>query len=449
MRDAVVIGAGLAGAAAALRLSDAGRTVTVLEARGRLGGRTYSRAGAAVPDVLEFGGGWITEWHERMKSHAARFDMALRPTLAVTDRRWHDGTTLRRDTPVAPDQMAAWTAAMQAVQTDSLAMKGGSGRWQGNNPWAAMSFADYMQAKGLPEAVRREFIAWWTLSGSADITRVNVLDALHSAAHCGGTMEATLQELSHTVDGGVGTLVERMVAGSGAEVIMGDAVVEVTDHGDRVAVRLSSGREVTARQAVVAVPVNALGALRFDPPLRPTQAQLAAEKHQGRALKMLMRVSGVAPGTLVTGEAAGLRLMFAERALFDGATLVIGFGLYDEVPDTSHTTMARAVSTFFPEGRLLSHDWHDWIRDPWSAGTWVSHGLGQGPLFAGTEWTTKGRLHFAGSDIASRESGWFEGAVLSGEAAAEVILAVHDAQYQDSGRAGPGQMDGYANSGRS
>lgn len=423
MRDVVVIGAGLAGAAAALRLADAGKTVTVIEARARLGGRAYSRPGAEGPDVLEFGGGWITEWHDRVKAHAARFGMGLRATLPVTDRRWHDGQVLRTSTPVAPDQMADWTRAMAAIQADSLAMKGGSGRWQGGNPWAAKSFAHYMQAKALPQAVQREFIAWWTLSGSADITRVNVLDALHSAAHCGGTMEATLEELTHSIEGGVGKLVERMIAGSGARVIQGDAAVAVADRGDHVALRLSSGDELQARHAILAVPVNAVGTISFDPPLRPTQARLAAEKHQGRALKMMMRVQGVKPGTLVTGEACGLRLMFAERGLSDGATLVIGFGLYDEAPDTSFAAMSRAVSTFFPEGRLLAHDWHDWIRDPWSAGTWVSHGLGQGPLFAAPEWAARGRLHFATSDIASRESGWFEGAVISGEEAAEAILA--------------------------
>lgn len=84
--------------------------------------------------------------------------------------------------------------------------------------------------------------------------------------------------------------------------------------------------------------------------------------------------------------------------------------------------MSRAVQCFFPEGKLLAHDWHDWIRDPWSSGTWVSHGLGREPLFAGAESAAKGRRHFATSDIASRESGWFEGAIISCEAAAEAIL---------------------------
>ena len=425
MRDVAVIGAGLAGAAATVRLADAGRQVTVIEARGRLGGRTYSRPMNDLPDPVEFGGSWICDWHDRMKAHAARFGMALRPTLPVAERRWHDGQVLRTDTPVAPDLLAAHLAGLKAVQQDSLAMLGGSGRWQTGNPWAAMSFADYMVARDLPETVRREFLAWWTISGSGDISKVNVLDALHSASKCGGTMEAMFEELSHTIEGGVGTLAERMITGSGAEVILGDAVVEVTDAGDQVALRLSSGQTVLAGQVILAVPVNAVDRVRFDPPLRPAQARLAQEKHQGRAIKMLLQVKGVRPGILVTGKAEGLRLMVAERSLSDGSTLIIGFGLYDEVPDTSFAAKQRAVAQFFPEATLLAHDWHDWIRDPWSSGTWVSHGMGQGPLFAGTEWAAKGRLHFATSDIASRESGWFEGAIIAGEAVAETVLGIN------------------------
>lgn len=426
MRDVVVIGAGLAGAAAALRLGDAGRSVSVIEARGRTGGRSYSRPMDGCPDPVEFGGSWITEWHDRMQAHAARFGLRLRPTLAVTDRRWHDGAALRTDAPVAADSLAAFEAGMAAIRQDSLAMQDSAGRWHRASPWAERSFAEYLQARDLPASVRHEFMAWWTISGSADITRVNALDLLFFASHKGGTLDGMMAVLSHTIEGGVSTLADRMIAGSGAEVILGDAVVEVTDRDEQVTLRLSSGRRITARQAVIAVPVNAISTLRFDPPLRPAQARLAAERHQGRAIKMLFRVRGVAPGTLVTGEAGGLRLMFAERTLSDGSTLIIAFGLADEVTDTSDTAMRRALATFFPEATLLGLDWHDWLRDPWSSGTWVSHGLGQSPLFAEQEWAPKGRLHFATSDIAPRESGWFEGAVVAGEAAADAILGLNE-----------------------
>lgn len=426
MRDVIVIGAGLAGAAATVRLADAGLSVTVIEARGRLGGRAYSRTLDGTPDMVEFGGGWITDWHDRMQAHVARFGLGLRPTLPVSERRWHDGETLRNDAPVAPEAREAFDAGFRLIREDSLAMRNTAGRWHKTSPWAANSLAQYMEARDLPQSVRHELLAWWTLSGAADIHKVNALDTLYIASHLDGTMDGTLTILSHTIEGGVATLVERMIAERSAETIVGDAAVAVSATDDGVDVRLSSGRALTARRVLVAAPVNAVGTIRFDPPLRQSQNRLAAEKHPGRAIKMLMRVSGVRPGILVTGEAEGLRWMFSERQLADGSCLIIGFGLHDDVPDTSSAAMGRALGKFFPEATLLSHDWHDWIRDPWSSGTWLSHRLDQGPLFAGPQWAPIGRLHFATSDIASRESGWLEGAVIAGEEAADAILAAAD-----------------------
>ena len=61
----VVIGAGLAGLAAARTLVASGHDVTVLEARDRVGGRTE---GLTLEDgtPLELGGQWLGEGHSRM-----------------------------------------------------------------------------------------------------------------------------------------------------------------------------------------------------------------------------------------------------------------------------------------------------------------------------------------------------------------------------------------------
>lgn len=242
MRDVIVVGAGLAGAAAALRLADAGRAVTVVEARGRLGGRTYSRGIGDDDEVMEFGGSWIAPWHDRMQALAARFDVGLRPTHAVTQRRWHDEKSLRQDTPVAAAEMPAYTAGMQAIRLDALAMRDTSGRWHNGSPWAETSVAEYLRTKGVAGSVAREFMAWWAISGSADPETVNPLDPLYFASHHDGTLDGMMSVLTYTIEGGVGTLAARMIAASGAEVVLGDAVTELADRGDHVALRLSSGR---------------------------------------------------------------------------------------------------------------------------------------------------------------------------------------------------------------
>jgi monoamine oxidase len=76
--DVIVIGAGIAGATAATVLAKRGLSVTILEARDRVGGRGYARTFADTEDVLDFGGAWITPWQERIRKLCREHWMDLR-----------------------------------------------------------------------------------------------------------------------------------------------------------------------------------------------------------------------------------------------------------------------------------------------------------------------------------------------------------------------------------
>ena len=80
MPDVVILGGGLAGTTAALSLADRGLRATIVEARGRLGGRALSRAlpGDAGPPV-EYGGSWGAPHHHRLQALAARLGIGLIP----------------------------------------------------------------------------------------------------------------------------------------------------------------------------------------------------------------------------------------------------------------------------------------------------------------------------------------------------------------------------------
>ena len=71
---------------------------------------------------------------------------------------------------------------------------------------------------------------------------------------------------------------------------------------------------------------------------------------------------------------------------------------------------------------MLSHDWHDWVDDPFARGTWVAALAGHEAGLDAANWQPEGRIAFASSDYAREQAGWFEGAVISGEDAADAVL---------------------------
>lgn len=413
MADVLIIGAGLAGTAAALSLRDQGHSAILIEARSRLGGRAHSRLWPDGGPAVEYGGGWLRRDHDRMIALAARLGVPLLPRAASSGQSWfHDGQPL----PTPSADMAEHEAALARLRADAALLAQGGAE---ADDLATLTATAYLDHRRMPASLRREFMAWWAISGSGDPNRIGVTELLTPKLAKG--LLPKLEELALTVQGGVTQLAERAAAASGADIIMGDAVERLDDLTDAIQATLTSGRIVTAKAALVTVPINTLSQIRFSPPLSPPQAALRAKGHLGRALKLLIRARGVSPGQIATGETAGLRWLYADHRRPDGATLIIGFGLFDETGEPEETSLRSALAAAFPGASLESFDWHDWANDPFARGTWVSPALDTLPLYDPSHWTTHPRLAFAGSDHASPEQGWFEGALLTAEAATAAL----------------------------
>ena len=115
------------------------------------------------------------------------------------------------------------------------------------------------------------------------------------------------------------------------------------------------------------------------------------------------------------------------RELADGAWLLSGFGC-DGTFDFDPTKLAAqaAIEVYFPEGRVIASDAHDWNRDPWFDGTYRIEAPGRAHTFPRIMNVPEGRVFFAGSDMAPSvfRSYWMEGAIESGHIAAENALAL-------------------------
>lgn len=408
--DAVVVGAGFAGLRAARDLADAGRSVLVLEARERPGGRTWTRAFAGSGPPVEVGGSWFTPEHVEVPAELARYGLGTRSYGAPAAVRWRTGGELREGLPVPFGELGALEAALVAIASDADAQRAGT-----LGERASLSCADYLRELAAPPATRDLLSAWWVMIGGTHPERGAVVDALAAiAAHGGST--GLLTTLRHAPAEGWSELAGRIAAG--LEVRYGAELRSLRQDESSVDLALADGSTCRAARAVLALPVNTLPGVSFEPALPGATAE-ALGANAGRAHKVWLRARGVPAGVLAAGAGDGLHWLYADRSLDDGDVLLLGFGYEDAAFDPGERAdVERALHAFFPGAQLVAFDHHDWNADPFARGTWATAPVGRADLLTHERFPPHGRVAFATADVAPREAGWIEGALLAGAAAA-------------------------------
>src|SRR5579864_7248626 len=151
--DVIVIGGGFAGVTATRDLSQYGRSVLLLEARDRLGGRTWYRPFADTPHMIELGGQWLARrWQPHVSREIERYQL---PIVHIADPAHFvslvDGHRLTGPLPVPFDEIVALERVMSHVIQASQ-------RLDSRAPLAAsvpeldIAFTDFIAPLALPRA---------------------------------------------------------------------------------------------------------------------------------------------------------------------------------------------------------------------------------------------------------------------------------------------------------
>jgi putrescine oxidase len=441
--EVVVIGGGIAGLTAASELAVAGSDVAVLEARDRVGGRTWNTEIGG--EANELGGQWVAPYQSAMHKLLADLEIELFPSFRTGEHVYVDpkGKSHRydgHDTPMGKISEKAFEAA--DAKLDSLAKE--------LDPEAPWEHPDAERLDGITleswlcdevsDEMARDLLRSWLAGGflAKPAHTFSLLQALWMIAGAGGTYELFEPDqcLAYRVVGGSQLISMRLAERLGERVALNAAVREIRWGEDSVEVE-ADGVVAKGRRAIVAVPPNLTNSIRFRPALPAWRMRMAQAMSQGSINKVLavyetpfwredgLSGQGFAPYELV-------------RELYDNSPPSASAGVLCTFLAGENAERAGRLGT--EERRLevlqgmakyvgsRALEPVDYIETDWSAQEWTrgAYGTSFGPggltRFRDDIRRPVGPIRWACTDIAGVGHIHMEGAIRSGRRAAETCL---------------------------
>jgi pseudooxynicotine dehydrogenase len=414
--DVIVIGGGFAGLTAAREAALRGRSVLLLEARDRLGGRTWSARWAGTQ--IEYGGAWV-HWHQPhtfSEITRAGLRVALSPEADIA--RWRVGGEFRSGTISERDAIArrGWDRFVDGVQDalpnphDPLAAIGALARFD------RLSIAERIDQLVLSGDERDVLVAELESLAHAPLEDAGAVSVLRWHALSGYSLALTQYTGGRvTIVGGTGALLDAIAGTAPFERRLAAPVDAVCRREDHIEVHTRGGQEHSARAVVLAVPLNALGSIAFEPELSEPKRVAIALGQASCGIKIFIRARGepLLQNAICSGHPFGY--LDTEQLEGDGTQLLVGFGVDGRACEPSDLAGVQdQLDAILPGYEVLEAAAHDWLSDEYSRGTWAIHRPGWYEHHHAAMREPEGRLLLAGSDLADGWAGFIDGAIESG-----------------------------------
>jgi monoamine oxidase len=442
--DVAVVGAGFSGLMAARTLEENGHSVCVLEAKDRVGGRTLSRSFAG--GTIDLGGQWIGPGQTRMYALCEAYNVQTFPTyhqgrniLELAGKTSVYSGSIPRMSPLSLMElqrtiMRVERAVRQTSSTDAFTTARGKtldqmtvGEWARRHVWG--------------ERVRTVLNAAVRVIFGADMGEISLLHFLMYCNAGGGLMRLCEIEDAAQQDrivGGVQNLAKKMANRLNTPPFVSRPVTAV-EHGQNHATVSTTAGDITVRAVILAIPPPTIDAIEFRPRLPLDRELLQKRMPMGATIKCMAaynspfwRDKGFSGEVLADGQP--LTVAF-DNTTDDGVPILLGFIVGQPArewgpksADLRRDAVLESFARWFGPEALEPIDYieKDWSREPFTGGCpiavpppgmWHIHGHAlRKPV---------GRIFWAGTETATESMGFMEGALQSGERAANEVLETY------------------------
>ncbi|OBA92596.1 monoamine oxidase [Mycobacteriaceae bacterium 1482268.1] len=439
-----VIGAGFAGLTAALRLKQAGHSVALLEARDRVGGRTFTEQ-RADGTWIDRGGAWVGVGQDRIKALMSEFGVSGYKQYVDGEQMMVVNGKQSRYRGTVPLTLNPWATVNLGAAMFELGQMCKAipleEPWNAKKAvkWDSMTVAQWLD-RHVRSVVARDLLE--TAIGGAytsATSEVSLLFALHQMASGGGPQfvfggEGGSQD--SRIVGGMGAVYGRMAEEIGDSLHLSQPVRRIDQDDDSVTVH-AAGMTVTAHRAVVAVPIAIASQIHYEPMLPVDRSFLHQRMPSGAIFKInivydepFWRADGLTGQSAAPGSAATVTIDACTDAGTPGVLCVIIEGPTARDMCRLDASVRRRLvldelgTRFGGKARSpVDYIEQNWTTEPYSGGGMLSHA----PPGVLTEFGPAlrepcGRIHWAGTESSAIMCGWVDGAVRSGERAAAEVM---------------------------